>query len=82
MLNFQPKNKYYISKEFSQPVQQDYDKFILLSYENLLRKSRKCIFFVGKKLWKLKKPIKMLRLIKIFCTQLEEAYMHYILKKN
>ena len=50
MANFQPKNKYNISKEFSQPVQQDYDMFILISYKYLLHKSEKGNFFVGKKL--------------------------------
>ena len=82
MVNFQQKNKYYISKEFSQPVQQDYDMFKFISYKNLLHKRQKDNFFVGRKLWKFTKPIKKLRLIKIFCTQIEEAYMHYILKKN
>ena len=55
MANFQPKNKYNISKEFSQPVQQDYDMFILISYKYLLHKSEKGNFFVGTKFWKLKK---------------------------
>ena len=41
LANFQPKNKYNIPKEFSQPVQQDYDMLILISYKYLLHKSEK-----------------------------------------
>ena len=82
LANFKPKYKYDISKEFSQPVQQDYDMFKLISYKNLLHKRQKDNFFVGRKLWKFTKPIKKLRLIKIFCTLLDETYIDYILKKN
>ena len=57
LVNFTPKNKCDISKRFSQPVQQDYDMFILISYKYLLHKSEKGNFFVGTKLWKFKKPI-------------------------
>ena len=52
MANFKPKYKYDISKVFSQPVQQDYDMFILISYKYLLHKSEEGNFFEEKKVWK------------------------------